>query len=168
MGESQAWSPPRAGDSGAAVQLRLLHLVAVGFLGGQLVLGMGVQRVSGFTPAPSAPAVVVVWHTDMLTLQPGQPTSSWSRDLQGLNRQREEGIASPGMGVGWARPCASEAGVQQPLLLFTGNPSSPNEPECHWREGCRQGYSMPLCQACLTHHVIRSTVRWSLTFTVRE
>ena len=74
--------------------------MAVGFLGGQLVLGMGVQRVSGFTPAPSAPAVVVVWHTDMLTLQPGQPTSSWSRDLQGLNRQREEGIASPGMGVG--------------------------------------------------------------------
>lgn len=133
--------------------------MAVGFLGGQLVLGMGVQRVSGFTCAPSAPAVVVVWHTDMLTLQPGQPMSSWSRGLQGLNRQREEGIVSPGMGVGWAGPCASEAEVQQLLFLFTGNPSSPNEPECHWREGCSQGYSMPLCQACLTHHVIRSTVR---------
>lgn len=83
-----------------------------GLLGGHLVLGVGVQRVTGFSPAPSVPTVPVVWHPDMLTLQPGQPTSSWSRNLQGLSRQKGEGIASPGMGVGWARPRASEAGFQ--------------------------------------------------------
>lgn len=89
VGEEPGVVGPRGG-SGAGAQRRLLHLAAVGFFGGQLVLGMGVQRVTGFSPA-----VLVVWHADTLTLRPGRPVSPWSRDLQGLSR--------PGRGSGLGR-----------------------------------------------------------------
>lgn len=94
---------PRAGGSGAGA-----HLVAVGFLGGQLVLGMGVQRVTGFSPAPGAPAVLVVWHADTLTLRPGRPVSPWSRDLQGLSRLRRGSGLGRAMCVrGWVSAAAA-------------------------------------------------------------
>lgn len=106
---------PRAGGSGAGAQRRLLHLVAVGFLGGQLVLGMGVQRVTGFSPAPGAPAVLVVWHADTLTLRPGRPVSPWSRVLQGLSRpMRGSGLGRAVCVRGWV-PAATALVHRQPL-----------------------------------------------------
>lgn len=132
-GGARRGRPPGREAVGRA-QRRLLHLVAVGVLGGQLVLGVGVQRVSGFSPAPGAPAVLVVWHADALTLRPGGPVSPWSR-ASWPEQARVWAWAGPGrvrqrLGASSRRTCSQATPPAPVRLKATGGKGVGRGPAC--------------------------------------